>query len=103
MMIMQPDNFDGYDDYVGWDTDDPIASGPFMLEERVAGQSVKVVRNPNWWYTRPETIPTTPTTTVTMPGTTIISTIPELTSFLLAPVMILVMTASYIIRKRKPK
>lgn len=103
MMIMAPHNFDGYDDYLSWDTDNPIGSGPFMFESRVVGQSVQVVRNPNWWYTRPETI-MTPTTTVTMPGTTVISTVPELAaSVLLAPVALLVLASISVIRKRKPK
>ena len=98
MMLMAPHAFTGHDDPFNWDTDEPIASGPFMFDSREVGQSVKVVRNPNWWYTRPETLATTPVTTI------ITTIVPELVvSFLFAPATLLGLVTIYLIRKRKPK
>jgi len=104
LMIMNPDTYTGGEDWVSWEDPNPIASGPFMFEARVAGQTTQVVKNPDWWYTRPETITGPMVSTIIQPGTTIVSTVvvPEIDgSFLIAPVVMLGFALLYLARKRK--
>ena len=94
-------------EYTTWEDPNPIGSGPFTFDSYVPDQTIKVVKNPNWWYTRPETIttPTTLITTVTGTVTSVITSIvPELNGGIwVVPVVMLVFALMYLHRKRKTK